>query len=233
MQDQSITRSILMGEFPLSFHGIESFFQQGERLRFFEGEVLDSALIEKKFLFYVQSGKMAYEICRPDQTTFRFLTMAAGVTIFANAITPYTKYSQSWNSIALENTEIIAFDRDVIEQLLRKDAVLAAAFLDFTSEYHTIMQKRTLLTANLSSSQRVLTWLFALCNCEPQRQEEYSIPCSLSQQEIADILILHISTCNKMFGWLEANGVIEREKDAIHIYFPALQKSIAEDWKIY
>lgn len=233
MTQDTMTRSILMGEFPLAFAGLENFLEQGQQLRLFEGEQLEHAIIDRQFLFYVQQGQMACEISRPDDSTFRFLTMGKGITMFANAITPYTKYSQSWDVVALQNTVLIAFSRETVHDLLLIHPPLASAFLDYTSQYHTIMQKRTLLTANLTSSQRVLTWLYALCECETKGQNEYLLPCKLNQQEIADILILHISTCNKMFGWLQSNGVIEKSREQIRVNFPALQQHIAEDWKIY
>ena len=213
--------------------GIENYLAMGTELRLFEGEKLEHSVIDNEFLLYVHQGKIACEISRPDETTFRFITTDQGITVFANAITSYTKYSQSWDMVALENTILVAFTRETVYDIIKKNSDMAESFLDYASSYHTVMEKRVLLTANLTSSQRVLTWLYALCECEQPQGEKYYIRCDLNQQEIADILILHISTCNKIFTWLQTNGVIDRDKQSIDVNFPLLRQYIQEDWKIY
>ncbi|MEG2143965.1 MAG: hypothetical protein RRY40_01410 [Oscillospiraceae bacterium] len=233
MNSTNITNQILMGEFPLELSGIEKFLDMGEEIRLFQNEYLDSKIINEKFVIFVKYGKMAYIISRPDKTTFRFLTMNQNITFFSNAITPYTKYSQSWDIVALENTILIAFDKSQLQQMIKASPEFAEEFLMYATVYPTIMQKRTLLTANLTSSQRVLTWLFGLCQVEDEAKTEYAMPCELNQQEIADILILHISTCNKIFCWLDENGVVKKTKSHLYINYPALKQCIAEDWKIY
>lgn len=232
MEEKDFTRRILMGEFPLNLFHLEPYLSQGEEIRLFAEEKLDQSIIEQKFLLYVRKGKGACVITRPDKTTFRFLTLGENITCFSNTITPYTEYSQSWNIRALENTVLVVFEKRQIQDFLIADPALAEEYLNFTSIYHTVMQRRVLLTANLTSSQRVLTWLYGLCSgCYDQPACE--IPCTLNQQEIADILILHISTCNKIFAWLQANGVAEKTKSKLRINVPKLRQYIMNDWKIY
>lgn len=232
MEERELTRKILMGEFPLSLSGLERYLSLGEELRLFQGEKLDQSIIQQKFLLYVRQGRGACVITRPDRTTFRFLTLGERVTCFSNTITPYTEYSQSWDITALENTVLVAFQREQVVKLLQADPELRREYVDFTSVYHTVMQRRVLLTANLTSSQRVLTWLYGLC-CDCSDQQVLELPCPLNQQEIADILILHISTCNKIFAWLHANGVADKTKSTLRIHVPKLRQYIMNDWKIY
>lgn len=232
MEEQALMNQILMGEFPLTLSHLRPYLHMGEEIRLFAGETLDPPTIKRKFLLYVRQGKAACVITRPDKTTFRFLTMGERITCLSNIITPYTEYSQSWDITALENTVLLAFEEEQILQLLRQDAALGREYMAFTSIYHTVLERRILLTANLTSSQRVLTWLYGLC-AGYHDQKTCNIPCGLNQQEIADILILHISTCNKIFGWLEANGVAEKTKSSLHIDVPKLRQYIMNDWKIY
>lgn len=232
MEEKDLTYKILMGEFPLTLPRLEEYLPQGEELRLFEGEKLDQSDIGRKFLLCVRRGRLACVINRPDKTTFRFLTMGEGTTCFFNTITPYTEYSQSWDVVALENAVVVAFEKVQFLGFLQTDGELWQQYVDFSASYHTVMQRRTLLTANLTSSQRALTWLYGLC-AGHYDQEVCDIPCTLSQQEIADILILHISTCNKIFAWLQSNGVAEKQKSKLRIYVPTLRQYIMNDWKIY
>ncbi|QNL45699.1 Crp/Fnr family transcriptional regulator [Oscillibacter hominis] len=232
MDERALMHKILMGEFPFTLPHLEQYLHQGEELRLFAGEKLDQSIIERKFLLYVWQGKGACVITRPDRTTFRFLTMGEKITCFSNIITPYTEYSQSWDIMALENTVLVAFAKEQVYAFLKEDPVLSEEYMEFASTYHTVMQRRVLLTANLTSSQRVLTWLYGLCGgcCDRQTCE---IPCTLNQQEIADILLVHISTCNKIFAWLQENGVAAKTKSKLCIDVPKLRQYIMNDWKIY
>ena len=43
------------------------------------------------------------------------------------------------------------------------------------------------------------------------------IPCTLTFQGLSELLLIHITTCTKLVAQLEAEGVIERSRTAIHV----------------
>jgi CRP-like cAMP-binding protein len=102
------------------------------------------------------------------------------------------------------------------------------------STYNVLQKQRILMTAGLSSSQRLLSWLAKLCNkTQPNTRGWYKIPCTLTQQQIADILFIHVTTCNKLFSRLYKEGIAERTRSHIVIYqFDKMKQYLEEDWKL-
>lgn len=234
MVEKEYLYQILTGTFPLTIAQLQMYQSLGSQIKIFEGEDVSFPDSDQAFLLYLKSGSLSASVSQPDNLFFRYMVYPACSAISYPILPPTGPLSRSWTITALSNTIAVSFSRAQVKILLKQDNIFLEQYMDYMSKQQLLLQKRTLMTASLTSSQRILCWLYELCQCvESQDSDILHIPCCLSQQDIADILILHTSTCNKSFSALRQNGIARKDKNHIAVCYKKLREYIEKDWKIY
>lgn len=234
MSEKDYRYQILTGTFPLTIAQLQMYQSLGREIKVFEGESVNLPGHRDSFVLFLRTGSLAASVSQPDNLSFRYMVYPTGSAVFYPVLLPTGPLSRSWSLTAQTNTVLSVFSYIQIQSLLKQDNTLLEQYMDFMLKQQLLLQMRTLMTASLTSSQRILTWLYELCQCiSDAPSDEVLIPCSLSQQDIADILILHTSTCNKSFSTLRQKKIAFKEKKLIRVNYGKLMEYIEKDWKIY
>jgi CRP/FNR family cyclic AMP-dependent transcriptional regulator len=198
---------------------IQHLLNLGQEERIFEGESINNDDDPKRFLFYIVNGSFRLCVAKPDGTIFDFAYCHEGTIIQKNDRTPYIKLCDLSRIVASENSVIVYFSKQQFFDILANDQELLNEFVSSISTYCVLLKEKTLMTAGFSSVQRVLNWLHKLClGTAPLENNIYEVSCSLTQQQIANLLFIHLSTCNKIFSKLKNEGIAKYTKDKIIIY---------------
>lgn len=168
------------------------------------------------YLYYIDSGKIQICFERSDNSTLIIAHRYAGNVFQAEYLGFASISHDRLKFIALENSIIISFTKNELFALLKQDDELMDDFLYVVHMTYSTLCHRLMNTSSLSSSQRFLTWLDKLCmSAGPNPQGHYVIPCHLTQQQIADYLFIHVSTCNKIIASLEKEHILIKTKTQI------------------
>lgn len=193
----------------------------GLKYKLFQNEFIDNCCNDDDdpYLYYILSGKMQIAFVRPDGSILGIAQRDAG-SVFQAEYCGFASISgDKLKFIALENSILISFSKKQIFDLLKQDDELLEDYFYIVHLTYATLAHRLMNTAYLSSSQRFLTWLDKLCKTSsPNNQGHYVIDCDLTQQQIADLLFIHVTTCNKLIAGLEKEKIIKKTKKHIYVY---------------
>lgn len=227
-----------MGQIYLGIHSfqisrMEQYSSDGEELRLFKGETLEKNQSDS-FIFYIRSGRFKICVRRSDNTVIDFAYCVKGGILQINQ---FLMNAVPWDPAffeAVENSVIIRFTREQFYRIICQDQELFNQYVDNASAYSTLLKQRLLLTSSPNSAQRVFAWLEKLCDCnEPEIDGVFRIDCHLTQKQVADLLFIHVTTCNKILSKLNAEHIAQLQRGKLTIWDrKRLQKFREENWKI-
>lgn len=207
----------------------------GQTLKFFEGEAVAKCCKgdEDLYLYYIVSGSIRVRYQRSDDSLLELFYRDKG-NIFQSEFNQFASIcTDKLKIIAKQNTIVSAFTKRQLYELLQNDQELFDEFLFTIHLTYATLAHRIINTAYLSSSEKILNWLGKLCSVnEPDMQGCYKLPCELTQQQIADLLFIHVTTCNKLFSFLERDHLAKKTKSHIIVYNWQTLQEFLEDEKI-
>lgn len=213
--------SILMPTYPTRKLNFSKYAHLGKLYKLFKDEFINTCCNhdDDPYLFYIVSGIIQMRFQRADGSILVLAHRYAG-NVFQSEYCGFASISgDKLKFIAIENSVIISFSKSQLFELLKQDAQLMDDFLYVVHMTYATLCHRLMNTACLPSSQRLLTWLDKLCRTStPNEQGHYVIKCDLTQQQIADLLFIHVTTCNKLISGLEKDKIIKKTKSHIYVY---------------
>lgn len=228
-----------MGQIYLGIHSfqivrMEQYSSEGEELRLFKGEKLERNH-DDDFIFYIRSGGFKICVRRADDTVIDFAYCVAGGILQTNQ---FLMNAAPWDPAffeAVENSVVIRFTRKQFYNIICRDPELFDQYVDNASAYSTLLKQRLLLTSSPNSAQRIFTWLEKLCDCnEPGADGIFHIDCHLTQKQVADLLFIHVTTCNKILSKLNSEHIAQLQRGRLIIWDrKKLLKVSEENWKIF
>ena len=223
---------LYFGELPTTLPRFGKYLEYGQELRFFSGESI-AAQQGDGFIFYIKSGSFKITITKEDGTVTDFAYCHKDCILQTNPMLEHATLWDPADCVAVENSVVVRFGRQRFYELIQQDQELFFEYIDNASTYSSLLKQRILITANLQSSQRLLTWVDKLCQCSVLDSEGiYRIPCHMTQQQIADFLFIHVTTCNKLFSALNREKILQHRKGMLTIYdYPKLCKYIEHNLK--
>jgi len=184
-------------------------------------------------LYYIISGSIRVRYQRSDDTSIELFYRDKGNILQAEYIQFGSICNDKLKMLAKQNTVVSAFSKKQLFELLQNDKELFDEFLYTIHLTYATLGHRIINTALLSSSEKILNWLGKLCSVnEPDKQGYYKLPCELTQQQIADLLFIHVTTCNKLFSFLERDNLVKKTKKHILVYDWQTLQEFLEDEKI-
>ncbi len=214
-------QSILMAHFPKQESQFKRYLNEGVTLKLFAGELITKNCERDHdfLLYYISSGKCKVGFERSDGSFFTLDTRGADCMILSEYSSVASFSKDQLRIIAVENSILVAFTKSQCYDLVCRDPRFFEEFLYFTNVFYSELTHRLLNTAHLSADQKLLTWLDKLCQAgTPDEDGVYSVHCELTQSEIADLLLIHLTTCNKLLSQLTKERIIRKTKDQLFIY---------------
>lgn len=213
--------SILMPTHAIKKLNFEQYLHLGKPHKLFHDEFINSIcyLDDDPYLYYIASGKIQICFERPDGSLLIIAHRDAG-NAFQSEYCGFASISgDKLKFIAIENSVLISFTKKQLFELMKDDKQVMDDFLYVTHMFYATLCHRLMNTACLHTSQRFLTWLNKLCiTNSPDEQGHYAIKCNLTQQQIADLLFIHVTTCNKIIAALEKERIMKKTKNTIYVY---------------
>lgn len=214
-------RAIFLGYWPHKLSRITQYLHLGREHRIFKGEEIRNQLKDDDdpFLYYILQGKFKLRASYHNGELIDFTYCTDGNFMWLNTPSPMVELCNLSSPLAMENSVIVSFTKSQFHKLISDDAELFNEYLDGISSYCLQLKQRVLMTAGLSSSQRLLQWLDKLCRGTPREADQsYIIECDLTQQQISDLLFIHVTTCNKLFAKLASENIARKTKKKILVY---------------
>lgn len=212
---------ILFGRLPPLEWGVEQYLDQGKCLKIFQNERIpfDREAPEEPGVFYVQSGLLKLSVHRPLSATGLDFCYYGDRTLLERRTAASLSGCGQMYIEACKNTIAYAFTQREFFELLRRDRALLKQYHQLHSAQLSLLFQRMELTACLDAEQRVAGWLMQLC-CQsaPEEAGKYFIPCRLTQQEIADYLLIHVTTFNRVFSELKKESIVEKKRSGFLVH---------------
>lgn len=209
------------------------YLDRGAEHRLFEGEIVDTVCRSggDPYLYYVVSGCMEALYLHDDGSSLPLYKRSAG-NAFQGEFAGIASMGHTHLAFkAIENSVVVGFTYDQTYELVRQDP---QAFEDLIYVTHMCFGQfghRLDGVSMQSSSRRMLSWLKKLVDVnKPDADGCYRIPCGMTMQDISDHLLIHVTTCSRIFGTLKARGVADRTRNYLLIHDPAaLEALVAEE----
>ena len=203
---QPLYARMYMGQMTLPMPAITRYAASRPEQRYFAGEMVFPD--ENMFIIVVKQGKFNLCVEKADGSLFVYTQTMPGCCIKCSESILLPNQLDTPIMIAAENSVITSFSRDDFYALVSKDKAVFDEMMDFSTFFSHLLRERLLIVGGLPANIRLLTWLDRLCECYPQETDgSFQIACDLTQQQIADLLFIHISTCNKLFSSLEKEKI--------------------------
>ena len=195
-----------------------NYLSYGKEYKYFVGESVQLPW-NNNYLFFISKGSFRITALNPDGEEYDIAYCYQNSILQANEHVMNSRCFEPSRMIAMENSILVCFLRDKFYEFIQTDHELFDNFVDNCSNYASLLKERLLITSNTSSSQRVLIWLEKLCMTQmPDEKGVFVLPCDLTQQQISNLLFIHITTCNKVFSRLSKEKIARYFRGRIEVY---------------
>lgn len=223
MTSEQDYRAILMINEPFHKLIFSKYLDRAKKKKLFKGEEIrfKTRSIDDAYFYYVEEGQIAAKFT--DET-------GEGVALFyRNPGNAFSAESYDYASIGKYGAKFVATKNSVLYCLSQRELYELAmedpqVFYEFVKVCHMAFAQlghRISGTGTLPAVERATMWLQKLCSItKPNPDGTYSIECSLTLEQLAKQLLIHITTCTKIIAKLEEDGVIKRTRHRIEVYKP-------------
>lgn len=210
----------------------DRYLDQGTTVKLFIDEELDAVCEndEDVYLYYVKSGALEVGMNRDAERNTIFFIRSEGDAVICSRQGYLSFGTNRFTLKAVRNTVLVGFTLKQVKELIRSDDDFLE---DYLYEMHMAMAQmghRIDTTAHQSSSRRILLWLDKLCEAnEPDADGAYRIPCNLTVDELAGLLLIHYATCNKLLKALKERNIVNKTRTHLEIADRAQIKELLRD----
>lgn len=192
----------------------------GHKKKLFKGECIRTKArsVDDPYFYYIDEGQIVSLFENESGEGTPVLWRNAGNAFSAECFDFASIGRYQARFVAKQNTVLFAFSQKQLYDLMRDDPELFYEFVYVCHMSFAQMAHRLSNTGSQSAVKRLSMWLQKLCVAhDPEPDGSYVIPCTLTLQGLSELLLIHITTCTKLVARLEAEGVIERSRTAIHV----------------
>jgi CRP/FNR family cyclic AMP-dependent transcriptional regulator len=212
--------AVLIPTMPYRKLKIAEYIDQAKKRKLFKGEYIYTKTREHDdlYYYYVEKGQLS--------CSFTKITGEPAILFYRNAGNAFSaEYggiaslgNYKMHYVATMDTIVFGFTERQLYEICVQDPEI---FYEFIFNCHMAfgqMGHRISNTAVASSMQRIIIWLIKLCAFrEADDQGVYTIPSTITVQQLADLLSIHVTTCSRLLSTLEADGILERGHKKIRV----------------
>ena len=212
--------SILIPTQPFRKLKIADYVSQAKKKKLFKGEYIRTSArtVDDPYYYYIDEGQIAatFEKESGDGTPLYWRNAGNAFPAEHGDFASIGRYKARF--IATKNTVLFAFTQRQLYELMQDDPDLFYEYIYVCHMNFAQMGHRLSNTGYQSSTKRMIMWLQKLCATQSQNPDgSYDIPCTMTLQQLSELLFIHITTCTKIVAALESEGVIRRTRTNIHI----------------
>lgn len=231
MATQQDYDAILMPDRPFRQLKIARYIDRAKKKKLFKGEMLRQKTNgpDDLYYYYIDEGRIRITFMQESGEGVFVYQRNAGNAFMCeyNGLASIGDYAARFT--AVKNTVLYAFTQDQLYDLIREDKDV---FFELIYVYHMSFAQfghRISGTGNQSAIARFTMWADKLCATRtPTDDGIYIIPCTLTIKTLSQLLMVHVTTCNKLILSLEGRGIVQRSRTELRIDLAAL-KAYAEE----
>lgn len=199
----------------------DSLRELGRLKRFEKGNMLFSAQDEADGFYYIERGEIRVFKMDEQGRELEVVRLGPGdflgeAVVFVSAVFPV--FAQ-----AAANSEVLFFEKGIIERKMAKDSHLAKYFVDLLARKCVVLSSRIESLGLRTVRQRLIRYLLARCSGEQRCLVELKI----KKGELAKTLGTISETLSRNLKQMQEEGFIEVKGNAISIRnCPALRKEL-------
>lgn len=216
--------SVLIPSRPFRRLVFADYLDRGVRHKLFKGEAFSAICRQPNdpYLHYVESGCIEVAFRHNGGTRMRLFERGSGNAFQSEFADIASQGATHLGFSALENSVVTSFTYAQVQQLVASNS---QAFADLVFTNHITFGQLSHQLDNVkaqSTSRRILVWLKKLMDTnEPDVEGRYRIACDMTVQEISEMLMIHTTTCSRLFSALKRQGIMSRSRRELVIDDPA------------
>ena len=200
---------------------IARYKDEGRKKKLFKGEAItwSARTIDDPYYYYIDEGQIVCALSDESGNDVPVMWRNAGNALSAeyDGFASIGRYQA--HLVATKNSVLSAFSQRQLYELAQRDPDVFYEFIRMCHANFAQNARRLSNTGIQSSSKRLVMWLQKLCAVhQPNKRRTYAIPCTMTLQQLSQLLFIHISTCTKLIAALEKDGVIRRTRTTIYVY---------------
>lgn len=199
-------------------HPLTPYLHLGKLITLNKGEGVQCNTPNDDFCFYVKSGELLLSSFKENGTIFY------GKSLNEGSLTRLKKLYENKSSImaeyvAVKKTEIVIFSKSTIIKLIQSDEnVLRELITSYETEAEYLVA-RMISASNSSSISKILSYIYRLIDLEEDVKDGiYKIDFTITQKDLAQMLSVHETTCNRIFAKLKEANILIKKANKIIIY---------------
>jgi CRP/FNR family cyclic AMP-dependent transcriptional regulator len=221
LSEQDYT-AVLIPAMPFHQLKIGSYIDQAKKRKLFKGEYITASANDKDdlYYYYVEKGQLrcSFSKINGEPATLFYRNAGNAFSIEYGGIASLDgEFKMRY--VATKDTIVFGFTQQQLYDLMQQDP---AIFYEFILVCHMAFGQmgHRISNAGVSSSmQRVLIWLKKLCAVtKADKDGAHIINARITIQQLAEILLIHPTTCSRLLTTLEADGVIRRSRTQIIVF---------------
>jgi CRP-like cAMP-binding protein len=133
--------------------------------------------------------------------------------------------------VSEEKSTVCFFDKEQLLKILQQDRDFLIEFITCYASKCTYFMREAKEMVLYKPSVRVLRLLYELCRAVGKQVDQtYVIDERISQRAISEITGVHFVTISKLFRYLKAENILQKNSGKIVIYDLPRLKNLIEDW---
>ena len=213
--------SVLVPTMPFKQLKIGNYIDRAKKRKLFKNEYIigKAADLDDLYYYYVEKGQMRCSFTKINGEPVNLFYRNAGnaFSIEYGNIASLGEYKMRW--IATTDTVVFGFSQRQLYEIAMADPEIFNEFVFVCHMAFGQMGHRISNVGVSSSMQRIIFWLQKLCSVyQPDERGVYTVPVRITNQQLAELLHLHVTTCSRLMSALEIDGIIQRSRDTITVY---------------
>jgi len=214
-------KALLIPIMPYHKLKIGQYIYRGKKRKLFKGEYITSVSheVDDLYYFYVEKGQLGvtFPKINGEGITLCYRNAGNAFPIEYGGIASIGDYKMHW--MATTDTIVYGFTQRQLFEIAQEDPEI---FYEFIFVCHMIfgqISHRITCTSAPSSMDRIAFWIIKLCAVTtPDENGFYTIATTITNQQLADFLFMHVTTCSRLFNTLQKDGILKRTRKQIIVY---------------
>jgi CRP/FNR family cyclic AMP-dependent transcriptional regulator len=207
----------------MPFHQLKigSYIDQARKRKLFKGEYItvSTATKDDLYYYYVEKGQLrcSFTKINGEPATLFYRNAGNAFSIEYGGIASLDgEFKMRY--VATKDTIVFGFTQQQLYNLMQQDPDIFYEFILVCHMAFGQMGHRISNAGVSSSMQRIIIWLRKLCAVNNADENGvHVINTNITVQQLAEMLLIHPTTCSRLLTALESDGAIQRSRTQITV----------------